>query len=88
MNIVVRSSSHLFVCLLCREREKEKKRADTSVQSAPALLSKQQQQETERLHREQEVQMKIHMRNLKVSARTVCNLASVLIHINASALVF
>ncbi|XP_017262243.1 coiled-coil domain-containing protein 191 [Kryptolebias marmoratus] len=48
-----------------REREKEAQSAVRSVQSTPALPSKQQPQESERLRREQEVQMKNHVRNLK-----------------------
>lgn len=76
----------IFVCLLCRDREKEKMRADRSVQSTPTLLSK--QQETEQLHREQQVQLKIHMRSLKVGVCTAPNLTSLLIHINAFVLVF
>ncbi|XP_008301868.1 coiled-coil domain-containing protein 191 [Stegastes partitus] len=57
---------------LVRQREREKAealRAVRSLQSAPTLLTKQQQKNTEQLYQEQKIQAKIHMSNLKCLQR-------------------
>ena len=65
------------LCSLCmlylfhRERERVGGlRAARSLQSAPPLPTKQQQQDTERRYKEQNIQTRIHMQNLKVGACT------------------
>lgn len=64
----------MCVCLFHRERERVAgQRAARSLQSAPPLHTKeQQQQDTERLCKEQKIQTKIHMHDLKVGTFTVC----------------
>ncbi|XP_041817683.1 coiled-coil domain-containing protein 191 [Chelmon rostratus] len=57
---------------LVRQRERERvegQRAARSLQSAPPFPTKQQQQETEQQWKEQKIQPKVHMRNLKCLQR-------------------
>ncbi|XP_036934665.1 coiled-coil domain-containing protein 191 isoform X1 [Acanthopagrus latus] len=57
---------------LVRHRERERVgglRAARSLQSAPPLPTKQQQQDTERRYKEQNIQTRIHMQNLKCLQR-------------------
>lgn len=66
--------SYCILYLFHRERERERvegQRAARSLQSAPPLPTKQQQQDTERRCREQNIQARVHMQNLKVGACTV-----------------
>lgn len=51
----------------------EGQRAARSLQSAPTISTEQQQQrDTQRLLKEQEIQNMVHMRNLKVGICSVC----------------
>lgn len=57
------------VCLFHRERERQEAQgAARSLQSAPALPTKQQQQDTDGLYIEQKIQIKVQMSNLKVGS--------------------
>lgn len=57
-------------CLFYRERERgEAQRAARNLQSAPTLTTKQKQQHvTDKLHKDQKLQTKVHMSNLKVGS--------------------
>lgn len=67
------SCSYCILYLFHRERERvEGQRAARNFQSAPPLPTKQQQQDTERRCKEQNIQARVHMQNLKVGACTEC----------------
>ncbi len=62
----------VYVCLFLRERDVAAgQRAARSLHSAPPPPTKEQQKNTERLYKEQKIQTKIHMNNLKVGAFAV-----------------
>lgn len=64
--------SVVAVCFFNRERKRlERQKAASSLQSAPTLSTK-QQEDTERLHKEHKIQNIVHMNNLKVGAGTMC----------------